>query len=210
MNRQLYERPREKLIRVGPKALSTTELLQIIIGSGSATSPVHKIAKKLSKLLARSGPNITLDALKAISGVGTVKAGQIVCLFELADRYPIRQTKHRYTDAFEHSCMEEIQAYIRQAVIFVSIDGGGRVIYKRAALIEASHGEAIIRRMMSECILDGAVSVAVFIGWQQQPLLPDVTLLKFAKIIYDLGVVGVIHIRNVTAVSELGRYDVEC
>lgn len=82
------ERPRERLVTLGPKALSDEELLAIIIGSGAGKNEVMSVAHDL--LLSFGGLNnmgeATVDELSEIDGIGRIKAIQIKACLELGKR----------------------------------------------------------------------------------------------------------------------------
>ena len=65
-------------------ALTDNELLQAIIGSGSAGSSVTHIASQVQKLLKRGIP--TFQTLLMVKGVGEALAARLVAVFELASR----------------------------------------------------------------------------------------------------------------------------
>lgn len=83
------ERPREKLYKYGPKALSNTELLAIIIRTGHKENTAIEISQKL---LAGKKEGIsflsdtTLQEITKIKGIGTCKAAQILAAVELGKR----------------------------------------------------------------------------------------------------------------------------
>lgn len=82
------ERPRERLHRLGPEALSSQELLALVIGRGIPKKSVMTIAQEL---LAKFGSvkavgQATLEELSQIKGIGVAKAAQIKACFELAKR----------------------------------------------------------------------------------------------------------------------------
>lgn len=79
------EQPREKLLRVGPEALTDKELLMLIIGSGSATKSLESISMNvLSKL--DKNPNANINELMLVSGMGSAKASAIIAALELGRR----------------------------------------------------------------------------------------------------------------------------
>jgi DNA repair protein RadC len=81
------ERPREKLIHYGPGKLSNSELLAIILGSGTKEENVVELANKiLKRFSANELPNLTVDDLKNYPGLGPAKACEIVACFELGKR----------------------------------------------------------------------------------------------------------------------------
>ena len=82
------ERPRERLQKLGPDALSSQELLALVIGRGIPKKSVMTIAQEL---MARFGNvrainEATLEELSQIKGIGPAKAAQIKACFELAKR----------------------------------------------------------------------------------------------------------------------------
>jgi DNA repair protein RadC len=82
------ERPRERLQKLGPDALSSQELLALVIGRGIPKKSVMTIAQEL---MARFGnvkaiSQATLEELSQIKGIGPAKAAQIKACFELAKR----------------------------------------------------------------------------------------------------------------------------
>jgi len=83
------DRPREKLASKGPSHLSETELLAILIGSGTSSLTAVDVAKKLLQdsdndlhLLARYGVR---DMMK-IHGIGQARAVTIIAALELGRR----------------------------------------------------------------------------------------------------------------------------
>lgn len=99
----LDERPREKLMRDGVKSLSSSELLALILRTGSRFESVVDLSRRLinSFGLERLGV-CSLSELQSIKGVGLAKACQIVALFELAERRvkPVKSTIKSPRDVF--------------------------------------------------------------------------------------------------------------
>jgi len=82
------ERPRERLQKFGPEALSAQELLALVIGRGIPKKSVMNIAQQL---LAKFGNvkaigQATIEELSQIKGIGLAKAAQIKACFELGKR----------------------------------------------------------------------------------------------------------------------------
>ena len=84
------ERPREKLIRRGAAALSDTELLAILLRTGtSSVSVLHLAEEVLSKYQDKglvSIMNVSPQEIASIHGVGLAKAATIVAAVELGRR----------------------------------------------------------------------------------------------------------------------------
>lgn len=81
------ERPREKLMQYGPEKLSNSELLAILLRIGRPGQNVVEIAKQILRQCgAQNLPNLTLKELTNLSGIGPVKACEIIASFELGKR----------------------------------------------------------------------------------------------------------------------------
>ena len=83
------DRPREKLKEKGSKALSDTEFLAIIIGSGSRGESAVELMKRIlhhQKNGLMDLENISLQSLMQFKGVGLVKAIKIKAALELSSR----------------------------------------------------------------------------------------------------------------------------
>ncbi len=81
------ERPREKLIKYGPERLSNSELLAILLRTGTKKLNVVQLSSKILKSLSSKNlMNVDYQQLKKISGLGPAKACEIVACFELGKR----------------------------------------------------------------------------------------------------------------------------
>lgn len=82
------ERPYEKLKMYGEKKLSNSELLAIIIKTGTKDENSLEIANKILLLVSELNElqNIEVETLKKIKGIGEIKAIQIKAVCELARR----------------------------------------------------------------------------------------------------------------------------
>ena len=96
------DRPRERLLREGPLALSDVELLAVVLGTGRGSTEdalglAHRILERASPLRDRSA-----DELGEIPGVGPVKIARIAAALELGRRNP--DGRRRAFDAGGKSC----------------------------------------------------------------------------------------------------------
>ncbi len=86
------ELPYEKFLRLGAGALSETELLAIILRTGTQNCSALELAQKVLTLTGGAEGklngihHLTLQQLMEIPGIGEVKAVKIKCLCELAMR----------------------------------------------------------------------------------------------------------------------------
>ena len=72
------DRPREKLLRKGARALSDQELLAVLLGKGTAGMDVMTLATKLARLIDEKGLELQANDLTQFEGVGDAKATLIL------------------------------------------------------------------------------------------------------------------------------------
>jgi DNA repair protein RadC len=91
------ERPRERLLALGPGALTDAELLAVMLRTGIAGHPVLEIARDLlgtfggvSALLAAGAADIRIQP-----GLGPARAAQLKAMVELVRRSLIEEVAHR-------------------------------------------------------------------------------------------------------------------
>lgn len=119
----LSERPYEKLELYGPQVLSNSELLAIIIKTGTKEESAVDLAKRIINLGNESDLNflreISLEQLKNIKGIGKVKAIQIKAVCELTSRMgkPLNSNKITIRSAKDvYKIMQEMRFLKREKV----------------------------------------------------------------------------------------------
>ena len=80
------DKPREKLVKKGVKALKNDELLSVLIGSGIQGKDVRKLSREIVAMMDNSFESLSLEKLLKIHGLGVAKASQIISALELAKR----------------------------------------------------------------------------------------------------------------------------
>ena len=81
-------RPREKLKLYGPEKLTSSELLALILGSGSKGENVIEFSKKILRKFSGEGlSETTLKELTTFPGLGPARGARIIACFELGKRY---------------------------------------------------------------------------------------------------------------------------
>lgn len=135
------ERPRERLLRDGVEALSLSELIAIILGSGTQGKSVLKLSQEilerfgsLEKLLEAS-----VVELMQIKGIGKAKAIQLKAVFAIAlkCRKPLSLQKYAITSAIHAYELAQAEiAHIPQEVLLVILrDVRGNLIhYERVSV----------------------------------------------------------------------------
>jgi len=81
------DRPREKFLKKGPEALSKSDLLAIVLGSGIKGKNVQKLAQQIIKKFSANFLYVTVEDLQNIEGIGPAKALQIASAISLVKRF---------------------------------------------------------------------------------------------------------------------------
>lgn len=146
------ERPREKMLKQGPQALSDAELLALVIRSGDPGS--RQSAIDLGReLIAHFGSNLRelgsadIAELCRIKGMGLAKATSIKAAFTLASRFQARKLERleRFTsprqvfDYFHH----EFRDCRKEYFLTLLLDGKNRII-RRVQVSEGSLNQSIV------------------------------------------------------------------
>ena len=129
------ERPREKLMREGPRFLSDTELIAALLGTGTRTLSVLELADQIVGL-DRRGLLFLADCvpeeLCALSGIGTAKACQISAAIEIGKRIAKRPKdggyRISYADEAAGLVMEELKNLRREIFMVILLSARGEVL----------------------------------------------------------------------------------
>ncbi len=110
------ERPRERLQKHGPDALSAQELLALVIGRGVSGKSVMSIAQELISKFGsvKSISEAAIEELAAIKGIGTAKAAQLIAAFELGKRQELE--KESPYEAYDITNPETVVKVIRASI----------------------------------------------------------------------------------------------
>lgn len=154
------ERPREKLLQKGVAALSDFELLEVFIGSGSATADVGYIARRIQKILDKGIESLCYEDLLTIRGVNTVTAGKILSALELARRHLVRDSAPLRSQQDILARLGEIRSKQQEHFVVLTLDGGQRLIAQRTIAIGTLDSVvAHPREVFADAIADRAASV---------------------------------------------------
>lgn len=199
-----YDRPREKLQKKGAAALTNAELLQILIGSGTAQASVTRIARKALKQLTKYGNAISHDLLLEVTGLGPARASQIVAAFELASRYPV-SNKQLTIDTNEKArgLLVELTLAHAPRLVYLTLDGAKRLIAKRTLKInESTHPSELLRGVFSNVVTDQAAGVLIGIGYAGHSLDPSMFELSLARDLNGMAQLFIVTIHDLLLMNK--------
>jgi DNA repair protein RadC len=154
------ERPRERLIEKGARALSDQELLAILLGKGTARHDVMALSKRLVAVIDQKGVDLTAADILDIEGIGQAKATLIAAAFEFVRRR-IKPEGVKVRSAAD--ILPLIQHYAdrkQEYFLCVSLNGAHEVIQVRVVtigLVDQSHVHP--REVFADPIADRASAV---------------------------------------------------
>jgi len=153
--------PRERIVSFGVKSLSDSELISVILGSGSRLKSVFLLAKELDVYLKSCPKFPELSELSKITGLGRAKACQILACLELSSRFLLGGQSQVVTNPVE---LLPRLAFLKRAqqecMVCVSLNGGSRVVGVHTLTVGLANQTQIHpREAFSQAILENAVSV---------------------------------------------------
>jgi DNA repair protein RadC len=130
-----FDRPREKMEKKGPAALSNLELLAVLLGSGIKGKDVLEVARDILKLTENGVEAITMEALRNIDGVGGAKASQVLASIEYARRLLTKSDVRVASITDILTLVGELRDKRQEYFLTLTLDGAGRLIQKRTVFI---------------------------------------------------------------------------
>ncbi len=132
-----FDRPYERCLLYGPGSLSDSELLAVIIKTGTRGSSAEDLAVKILHLL--PNPNglldichLTIDELMSVPGIGQVKAIQLKCVGELSKRIATYKAREELSFSEPSSIadyyMEQLRHEEKESFICMMLDSRNRLI----------------------------------------------------------------------------------
>lgn len=155
------ERPRERCIERGPQALSTSELLAILLRTG----PRGKTALDLAgELLARFGSlrgvsAVEVKELAALAGMGPARAAQVAAALELARRFTDEEIRLAETLSGAEEAYRFLKPRLRDlphevfAVIFLNQKHGVlayRELFRGSIHASSVHPREVVKAVLKE------------------------------------------------------------
>lgn len=216
MNMMKEEMPRERLERFGISALSNAELLALILATGTKHKSVLSIS---NELLLKSGGlrgifDLELSELKEIDGIGEIKAGKLLAIFEIAKRIHCVSREKRLLLNQPDKVFEYIKSkYLgekRECIYSLSLDSKNQLI--SADLISigtVNYSVAHPREIFKYAIKHSAVSILLIHNHPSGNLEPSQEDLNLTKRVESAGAIIGIKLLDHIIVSDEAYYSLK-
>ena len=202
-----FSRPREKLKERGAKALSDTELIAAILGSGGKGLDVMSLSSRVAKAISGKKGDLSLEELSKIEGIGLAKASQILAGFELARRHIIMETI-KITEAKDVlPLISRITNKQQEYFICISLNGANEVIENRTVTVGLlDRSQVHPREVFADVITDRAASVIFAHNHPSGALEPSNSDLKIHEQLTEAGRILGIKVLDHIIISKKGYY----
>jgi DNA repair protein RadC len=152
--------PREKLRELGPAALKDSELLMVILGSGSGGYPVRKVAARLKRVLRGKVGPVLLHEVEEIPGIGLAKGAALLASLELARRRTENGAVKIRRPQDVLPLVHDVRFRTQEHFVVVSLNGNHEVVHTRVVTVGlANYCQIHPREVFADVIQDRGTSV---------------------------------------------------
>lgn len=167
--------PRERLLSEGVEALSTSDLIALILGRGTAEKDVFALSDELVKFLSGMARRPTLEELCKINGLGKAKASQILACLELSSRFFLGNRMENVTSPgvlFPHLAFLKFKR--QEVFVVISLSSSNGILGIRPVTEGlADRTQVHAREVFAEAIRDRATGIIVAHNHPSGSLLPS-------------------------------------
>jgi len=198
---------REIARKYGMSTLSDHELMMMILGSGSKTSPVENLAQKVLETIRSTHNDTVQEQLYSIPGMGPGKAGLVCAALELGKRQG-KKTKllirspQDILPFFEHAILQPTETFL-----CASLNGANEIMKVRMASC-GSVTKAIVdpREIFCEPLKERASGIIVCHNHPSGNFTPSANDMTVTKQLEKAGELLGIQLLDHLIVSETGYY----
>ncbi|MEW5799879.1 MAG: DNA repair protein RadC [Bacteroidota bacterium] len=195
------ERPREKLMKHGAASLSDSELLAILINTGSGKQSAVDLAKKLLReyksLRTVSGLSVADLKQKKFKGIGKVKAIVLAAAFEIARRLASTPKEDlspiRTPEDVANRYKPQLRDLKQEVFMVLCLSSSNKIIQERTitkGLLNSSLTHP--REVFREAILENAASVILLHNHPSGNLEPSREDIQITKQLVEAGkIIGI-------------------
>lgn len=200
--------PREKLLKFGSKNLSNSELLAIILGSGTKNENVLEVSSRiLSKYNLRKLSQTTLANLQKEKGIGFVNASKILSCIELGKRANAfvldKSSKISCARDIANIFIPEMGSLESEHFKVVFLDSKNRIICSKTIFI-GTLNESVVhpREIFKNAILENSANIILIHNHPSGDLTPSKEDLKTTRELVKCGEILGINVLDHIVIAE--------
>lgn len=190
--------PYEKFLRFGPEGLTESELLAIILRTGTKDNSALQLAEQVLALAKypRDGLlglyDVTLEELMDIKGIGMVKAVKLKALTELSMRISCATAKQGLTFTKSGSVaayyMEQLRHRQTECILLLCLDNKGQLIRDKK-LVDGSVKMAYVspREIFLEALQNKAVHIILIHNHPSGDPTPSLADIELTNTVKEMG-----------------------
>jgi DNA repair protein RadC len=180
--------PREKLWQKGCISLSNSELIAIILGSGTQKHSVTQLAEEANKCLEQKSGKPDLESLCAINGIGKCASAKIAAAIELGKRLNNRTGIKIIKPEQIYPLVEFIADKKQEHFLTITLNGANEVIKVRTITIGILNRTVIHpREVFADAVTDRAAGIIVAHNHPSGSLEPSNEDKSITKRLKDAG-----------------------
>ena len=201
------DKPREKLLEKGVKALKNEELLAILLGSGVAGKDVRKLSKEIVSILNNHFDNLDIDKLTQVHGLGVAKASQIIASIELSRRYLIKNNNKISSAQDVYNELKEYAKKEQEYFILITLDGASHIIEKRVLFIGTLNQSLVHpREVFANAISDRSAGIIIAHNHPSGALHPSNADIQITNRLKEVAKLVGIELLDHVIISKNGYY----
>lgn len=201
------ERPRERLLAIGPRALTDIELLATIIGSGTRGRNVFSLANAALSILDRCSPEESPQELLRLPGLGKAKSAALAAALEFSRRRINPSGTRIRSSADVYPLVRYLSSRKQEHFLTISLNGANEVIAVRTVTIGLVNATQVHpREVFCDAITDRACGIIVAHNHPSGELQPSAEDIKVTDVLRQAGKILGIKLLDHLIFSERGYY----
>lgn len=201
----INERPRERALKYGVENLSDSDLLSIILRTGTISKDVKSLSLELLSLVGNisSFKEITFNKLLTVKGIGRVKAIEILCVVELSKRIYLDKSD----ELVKITCSLDVVNFYKdlfldkkQELFYCLYLNNKNYVIERKLLFMGTINRSVVhpREIFKNAYLLSASGIICIHNHPSGDISPSLEDKKFTKAIVDIG-----NIQNIPVLDHL-------
>lgn len=208
------ERPRERMIQYGVESLSDSELLAIILKTGTKDSSVKDIAIEILNSIhtIQDLKDITIQSLMNIKGIGQIKAIELLASIELGKRIFLSTKREEKVKLNNPSSIYKSSKYLfydkKQEYFYCLYFDNKQRLIERKLLFMGTINQSIVhpREVFKEAYLLSASSIVCMHNHPSGDVTPSREDIELTKALVKIGQVANIPVVDHIVVSNEKYY----